>query len=135
MFVQDLKAFLKKSNINLGNVNLNQNQYLNTLDAVSLRSLTYRGNTQATLPLLSCSTPSLSDTAVIQDIGLGYILARNSDTLFRLTFTDCTKIASTATSGSLKQGTRIYFTGIPVVSIPNNVLLNANLVVCIPEAV
>ncbi len=132
MFVQDAKTFLKKANIDIGTASFKQNQYLSTLDNASLKSVTVRGTTQANLPLVACSS-SLSDTAVIQDIGLGYILAKNSDTLFRLTLSDCSRIVSTGTSNSLKQGTKIYFTGTPVVSIPNNVLLNANLIVCNPE--
>lgn len=132
-YVFDAKSFLKKANVDMGNVASVQNIYLYTLDDASRRSLLFSGGAQAKLPLLTCSSPSLSDSAVIQDIGLGYILALNNNVLFRLSFSDCTKIVSTYTVNSLKAGTRIYFTGVPVVSLPNNVLLNANLVVCNPE--
>ena len=132
-YVSDSKAFLKNLGIDISSTAPSQTSYLYTFDDASLKSLLVKGSSQARLSsLMSCTDPSLVDSALVQDVGLGYILAKNNSYMYRLTLSECTKLASTATNNSLQVGTRIYFSGVPVVSLPNNILLNAYLVVSIP---
>lgn len=132
-YVSDSKAFLKNLGIDISSTAPSQTSYLYTFDDATLKSLLVKGSSQARLSsLMSCNDPSLVDSAVVQDVGLGYILAKNNSYMYRLTLSECTKLASTATINSLQVGTRIYFSGVPVVSLPNNILLNAYLVVSIP---
>lgn len=77
---------LKKLNIEVGNATISQNNYIYTLEDQTLRNLTMRGSSYAKLPLLSCSKPTLIDSGIIRDVGLGYIIASNGQTQFRLTF-------------------------------------------------
>ncbi len=85
-YVADVKGFLKKANIDASNLPLSQSTYLFTLDNSSLSSLTNKGSIQATLPAGTCTNPSLIDSATVMNVGLGYILVRNSQYLYRLTF-------------------------------------------------
>jgi hypothetical protein len=85
-YVADVKGFLKKANIDASNLPLSQSTYLFTLDNSSLNSLTNKGSIQATLPAGTCTNPGLIDSATVMNVGLGYILVRNSQYLYRLTF-------------------------------------------------
>lgn len=83
---------------------MTQNRMLYTLDDATLRILTGKGSAQrATFQPFLCSDATIVDSAVIQDVGLGYILAKSNNNIqYRLSLGDCSKVASLGTSNSLK---------------------------------
>ncbi len=66
-------------NINIGDKNrFPQNVFLYTLDQIYIKNLISKGNSTSQLSNFACSSQStVSDEGSIQDIGIGYILAKN----------------------------------------------------------
>lgn len=85
VYVGDAKNTIKQLGFDISSTTLTQNSYLYSIDSTSLLTITMKNSMNAILSVSSCANTSTYDSALIEEVGLGHILARNQQFLYRLT--------------------------------------------------